>query len=125
MTVEFWDSRIDTYDFSISNLVMFEILNTPDSVRREELKSLVEGFPVLEADEESSALAEEYVRRGIIPDHYIADAEHVAIASVNRMDYLCSWNFRHLVKVSTRREVNLLNALQGYGPVEIIAPPEL
>ena len=60
-----------------------------------------------------------------MPEKYISDAEHVSVATVNRMDYVCSWNFRHLVKVSTRREVNLVNALQGYGPVEIIAPPEL
>ena len=44
---------------------------------------------------------------------------------VNGVDYLCSWNFTHLVKVSTRREVNLVNSLMGYGQVEIVAPPEL
>ena len=38
---------------------------------------------------------------------------------------LWRWNFSHLVKVRTRREVNLVNALEGYGPVEIVAPPEL
>ena len=59
------------------------------------------------------------------PDRYVADAQHVAIAVVNGVDYLCSWNFTHLVKVSTRREVNLVNSLMGYGQVEIIAPPEL
>ena len=39
--------------------------------------------------------------------------------------YLVSWNFSHLVKVQTRREVNLVNALEGYDPIEIVAPPEL
>jgi len=36
-----------------------------------------------------------------------------------------SWNFHHLVKLRTRREVNLVNALKGYTPIEILAPPEL
>lgn len=125
MTVEFWNTRIETHDFFVSSLVAFEIGNTPDPDRKSEMRSLVTNIPVLEADEESRELAEAYIDRGIVPEKYILDAEHIAIASVNRMDYLCSWNFRHLVKVNTRREVNLLNALQGYGPVEIIAPPEL
>lgn len=125
MTVEFWKSRSETHDFFVSSLVVFEIGNTPDGKRREEMQSLVAGIPILEADEESRALAEEYIGLGIVPDRYITDAEHVAIASVSRVDYLCSWNFRHLVKVNTRREVNLLNALKGYGPLDIIAPPEL
>lgn len=125
MTVEFWNSRIETHDFFVSSLVVFEIGNPPDFKRKQEMQSLIAGITVLEADEESSLLAEEYIGRGIVPARYVTDAEHVAIASVNRMDYLCSWNFRHLVKVNTRREVNLLNALKGYGPLEIIAPPEL
>jgi len=70
-------------------------------------------------------LAQEYVRRGIIPEKYISDANHVAVSVVNRIAYFASWNFAHLVKVNTRREVNLVNALMGYEPIEIVAPPEL
>lgn len=50
---------------------------------------------------------------------------HVAIAVTNNIGYFCSWNFRHMVKVKTRREVNRINELRGYGTIEIIAPPEL
>ena len=54
-----------------------------------------------------------------------SDANHVAVAVVNGIQYLASWNFRHLVKIATRRLVNLVNALVGYGQIEIVAPPEL
>ena len=60
-----------------------------------------------------------------VPEKYTSDANHVAIAVVHGIGYLASWNFRHLVKVNTRREVNLVNALEGYNPIEIVAPPEL
>jgi len=50
---------------------------------------------------------------------------HIAIAVVNDVDYLISWNFKHLVKVNTRRIVNLTNILLGFNQIEIIAPPEL
>jgi hypothetical protein len=49
----------------------------------------------------------------------------MAIASVNQVSILLSWNFTHLVKVKTRRSVALVNTEQNYLPVEIIAPPEL
>ena len=59
------------------------------------------------------------------PVKYTDDANHVAVAVANGIGYFCSWNFKHLVKVNIRREVNLINAMTGYGPIEIIAPPEL
>ena len=64
-------------------------------------------FGVLVFDEEADTLAQEYVRRGVFPEKYIDDANHVAIAVTNGIEYFCSWNFTHLVKVNTRREVNL------------------
>ena len=75
--------------------------------------------------DEADNLAQEYVRRGVFPEKFASDANHVAIAVVNGIGYLASWNFRHLVRVNTRREVNLGNALEGYNPIEIVAPPEL
>jgi predicted nucleic acid-binding protein len=59
------------------------------------------------------------------PEHYKDDAIHVAVAVVNNTDLLISWNFRHLVKVKTRRMVNLVNEVLSYPHIEIIAPPEL
>ncbi len=86
---------------------------------------LVKGMEILVFNEEADILAKEYVHRGIIPEKYGADAIHVAIAVVNGIQYLVSWNFKHILKVRTRREVNLINALLGYEEIELIAPPEL
>ena len=79
----------------------------------------------LEVDQEAQMLAREYVDKKVFPERYFSDGLHVAVAVVHRIEYLVSWNFSHLVKVNTRREVNLINALKGYGSVEIVAPPEL
>lgn len=89
------------------------------------MEVLVKGVSVLDLDEEANMLAQEYIDRGIFPEKYRSDANHIAVAVINGIGYLCSWNFTHLVKVNTRREVNLVNALKGYGQIEIIAPPEL
>lgn len=125
LTQEFWSGRLLEFEAVISEVVLQEILDTPAIEKRQLLKNLIDDFTVLDFNDEARRLGSEFMRRGIFPDRYVADAQHVAIAVVNRVDYLCSWNFTHLVKVSTRREVNLVNSLMGYGQVEIIAPPEL
>jgi hypothetical protein len=66
-----------------------------------------------------------YVAQGIFPQKYYDDALHVAVASVNQMSILLSWNFRYLVKLKTRRMASLVNVQEDYMPVEIISPPEL
>ncbi|MBI3989624.1 MAG: type II toxin-antitoxin system VapC family toxin [candidate division NC10 bacterium] len=125
LTQQFWKDRLPDSDAVISAVVLKEIADTPDPTRRQKIEELVTGMTLLPLTEEATALAQEYVRQRIFPEQYESDALHVAIAVVNGVGYLASWNFKHLVNVRTRREVNLVNALRGYQPIEIVAPPEL
>ena len=124
-TLQFWHERLTDFEVVISSVVLLEIRATPDEERRRQLENLVKDCEVLVFDEEADALAQEYVGRGVFPQKYVADGNHVAVAATNGIEYFCSWNFTHLVNVNIRREVNLINSLKGYGPIEIIAPPEL
>lgn len=125
LTNKFWPRRLKDFDPFISAIVLLEIRDTPDADRRAEMQKLISGMTALPFTKEADALAHEYVRRGIFPEKYVADANHVAIAVINKVDYFASWNFAHLVKVNTRREINLANALLGHQPIEVVAPPEL
>lgn len=125
LTRQFWTERLGDFTPVVSTIVLLEIHDTPDGKRREEMESLVNGFESLRLDARADDLAQEYVSRGIFPEKYAADASHVAVAVIHGVSYLVSWNFAHLVKVNTRREVNLVNALLGHQPIEIIVPPEL
>jgi predicted nucleic acid-binding protein len=125
LTRDFWNERLLNFTPVISTIVEIEIKDTPDLEKRDNMQTLVKEFDVLKPNDESDELAQEYVDRKIFTEKFAADANHVAIAVVNGINFLASWNFRHLVKVNTRREVNLINALMGYGQIEIIAPPEL
>ena len=125
LTKRFWIERLPDFQAVISSIVILEIRDTPDTEKRAKMEQLVGGLEILAFDEEAHNLAQEYVRRDIFPERYTSDANHVAIAVVNGIGYFASWNFRYLVKVNTRRGVNLVNALKSYGPIEIIAPPEL
>ncbi|HHT9133938.1 MAG TPA: type II toxin-antitoxin system VapC family toxin [Candidatus Avalokitesvara rifleensis] len=122
MTRSFW-RRLDGYEVFISNLVLEEINDIGDKEKKKALLALISGFKVLSSTEEDvKALAEEYVTRGIFPVRYIEDAVHIAVASLNSLDVLISWNFEHIVKLKTKREVNAVNVLLGYDQLEIVEP---
>ena len=125
LTQQFWNERLQDFEGVISTIVLREIKDTPDPEKRGRMEELVKNLEVLEFNVEADELAQEYVGRGVFPEKYTSDANHVAIAVIHGIGYFVSWNFTHLVKVKTRREINLINALNGYNPIEIIAPPEL
>ena len=121
----FGGRRLPDFDGVLSDIVLTEIRATGDVERRARIEELVRGLEVKALDEEARGLGDHYVRRGIFPEKYRSDANQVALAVVHGIRYMASWNFRHLVKVRIRREVNLVNVLEGYEFIEIVAPPEL
>jgi predicted nucleic acid-binding protein len=74
---------------------------------------------------EASELAEAYVRHGVIGAGSHADALHIALATIARVDALVSWNFRHIVNLGRIRLFNAVNLEQGYGILEIRSPSEV
>lgn len=125
LTKQFWKERLTAFRAVISIIVLLEIRDTPDNEKAGEMERLVGELDILDFTEDAYNLAQEYIRKGIFPEKYTSDANHVAIAVINAVDYLASWNFRHLVNVNIKRQVNLVNALKGFPPIEIVAPPEL
>lgn len=125
ITREFW-KKLGEYEVFVSDLVVGEIEETGDELRKSNLLELINGINVLSTHkEEIETLAEEYILRGVIPVKQIEDATHIATASFHNLDVLVSWNFAHIVKLKTKREVNVINVLLGYNTLEIIEPSML
>jgi predicted nucleic acid-binding protein len=124
LTEEFF-SRIGIYSTYISELTLAEIERTPDKTLKSKMSGTIKGFSILEINESVEELANEYVKYGAIPESYSEDAYHIAVAVLNEMDYLLSWNFRHIVRKRTRDIVRMVNTLRDLKQVEIITPGEL
>jgi len=124
-TIKFWDTVIPGYQVYISEITLGELENTINETLKSRLKKLVEGFKILKSNEAIKNLAQAYIVHNIVSEKYFDDALHVAIASFYDITYLVSWNFEHLVKVKTRKLVNSVNVLNGFGNIEIISPQEL
>jgi predicted nucleic acid-binding protein len=124
-TKDFW-TKLEQYKVLISDIVIEEIRAIDDTTIEKNLLDLISEFEKLSSkQEEVEILALEYVSRGIIPVKHIEDAIHIAIASVFSIDVLVSWNFKHIVKLKTKREVNVVNVLLGYNQLEIVEPTML
>ncbi len=122
----FRDLSVIAEGIYISSEVIREISRAPEP-RRSELEGLVrESNPLLlEVDIETEELAERYVKESIIPVKYRSDAIHIAVAVINGIEVIISWNFEHIVKLKTRLMVNGVNRLSGYHEIEICSPEEV
>ena len=74
---------------------------------------------------EAEALAETYLDEKVVQPKHIADAQHIAIATVQRVDTLASWSFRQIVNLDRIRAFNSVNLKCGYPILEIRSPREI
>lgn len=114
------------YEGFISLLTLEEILNAPDRIHEKLNDKISEsGFKILEETEESISLATAYVQDGAMPIKYRDDARHIAIGVFHEVDYIVSWNYKHMVNIAVRRLINSTNLKMGYNSIEIISPEEV
>lgn len=109
----------------ISDLTLRELEEAPVRIRK-----LVHKIPesyreFVTLNKESLQLARYYIKERIITEEYLIDAQHIAIATVNKVDVLVSWNFRHIVNLSKIRLYNSVNLKYGYPLLEIRSPREV
>lgn len=123
MTRAFWD-ELKRYEKLCSDLTLEELGQAPPELARK-LLALTAGFRVISVDNQMKALAQAYVQEGVVSQRYFADALHIAAAVQGEADILVSWNFKHLVRRSTRLLVNYINTKRGLRSIELLAPPEI
>jgi predicted nucleic acid-binding protein len=121
LTIRWWEHEMSEYRAFISPLVMRELERVPEPHRTAYLK-LIAPLTQLELTDEATILAEGYISRGIFHRKYIADALHVAVASVHKIDYLVTWNFGHLANVRRQARIRLFNTAAGFFVPMIVTP---
>lgn len=109
----------------VSDLTLLELELAPAKV-----KEILEEIPdsnkeYVEFQEEARELASFYISEGIVGSSNLVDAQHIAIATVARVDALVSWNFKHIVNLQRIRGYNSINLRQGYPLLEIRTPQEV
>jgi len=124
LTREWWDRQRQGFDLHISELVVFEIGRGDANAARARLE-FVRDLPVLRITAEARALADRIFRATTLPDKAASDALHVALAAVNGMDFLLTWNCTHIANGVVLKIVNVVCRDNGYEPPIVCTPEEL
>lgn len=123
-TRQWWDQERDEYDLFISPVVLDE-LSTGDYASQEACLALVADLPLLQVSGEVVDVADVYRSRGLMPKNPAADALHLALAVCYRMDYLLTWNCRHLANANKARFLEELNVKMNLHVPRLVTPHQL
>ncbi|MBX2931919.1 MAG: type II toxin-antitoxin system VapC family toxin [Chitinophagaceae bacterium] len=122
-TVQLFE-RLNKGEFTLlfSTITQDELENAPERVRNLVKQLKADNTEFLEVTDEAVDLATEYIEEKVVGQTSYADCLHIALATINRADYLISWNFKHIVNVQRIRGYNAINLKSAYKILEIRSP---
>ena len=124
-TVPLFD-RIKAGEFVIlySTVTQDELENAPEKIKEFVRNLGADLTEFIETTDEAVDLATEYIKEKVVGQTSYADCLHIALATINRADFLVSWNFKRIVNIERIRGYNSVNIKKGYKQLEIRSPRE-
>jgi len=122
VTREWWATR-DTYELRVSRIVIAECGKGDAQAAKERLGAL-SGIELLDPSHEAGELADALLRDVPLPPAARLDALHMAISAVHAMNYLLTWNCRHIANATLRKRIERVCRAAGYEPPLICTPQE-
>jgi predicted nucleic acid-binding protein len=123
LTQDWWAKR-SKFDLFISNLVLSEVA-AGDSKASERRLLALDGIPELTVTSRAIQIAEALIRGGALPPRAAVDAFHIAIAAAHEIDYLLTWNCKHIANATMRGTIEDICRDQGVEPPAICTPEQL
>ena len=123
LTQAWWNNRLN-YQLYVSEVVWKECAaGDPDAAKRR--MEAIESLEILRVTADAVEIAKALVSHGIIPSKATEDALHIAIATVHKMDFLLTWNCKHIANPEIQRHIALFLRKQGLYLPFICTPDEL
>jgi hypothetical protein len=115
------------YEAFTSSFATDELTDEPDMEKRLKMLALISeyGVKVLFPTEETQRLTKLYIQEGVVSPVWESDAAHIAMTTVNGLDFIVSLNFTHIVRPWTVERVRRVNFREGYKPIGIYKPSEV
>jgi predicted nucleic acid-binding protein len=124
ITQEWWDEARERYEIYISSMVLEEAKTGDHEAARKRLTA-ISGLPILEINKAAEDLAKHLVDEQVVPENSAEDALHIAVATVHGMDFLLTWNFRHINNAEMKAKIRATIEALGYECPIICSPEEL
>ena len=124
VTADWWEQRREAFDLVISNFVVLEALRG-DAEAAFERMAILENLPRLAENEAVENLANLLLKERALPAKARLDALHIAVAAVHEVDYLLTWNFKHIANAEMLGQIEVICRTFGANPPRICSPLEL
>ncbi len=111
--------------FVVSDLLDLELINAPENVKNLLLQFSYDKFERIELTEDAIKLADTYISEKVVGRTSLEDCRHIALATINKVDVLASWNFKHIVNLDRIKGYNSVNMRLGFSIIEIRSPKDL
>jgi hypothetical protein len=109
----------------VSDLTRRELEGAPENVKKRLLSLPIESIENVSLSEEAESLAQKYIDEIVVTNKHIIDAQHIAIATLEHVNVLVSWNFQQIVNLNKIHAFNAINLKSGYPILEIRSPREI
>ena len=123
-TRQWWDDHRHAYEVVTSAAVLAE-LDTGSLPQRDDALAMALGLPAIPVEDEVEEIVEVYIKHEVMPKEPLGDALHLALASLHKVDYLLTWNCRHLANANKFAHIRRINSLMGLHVPAIVTPLEL
>ncbi len=124
VTHEWWQQRRSLFDLYISQLVLRESGKGEKEAASERLR-VMQNFQVLELRTEALELGESFIIQNALSQKASDDALHIALATIYGIDYLLTWNCKHMANAEIQKKIAKISLGQGYEIPTICTPYEL
>src|SRR5262245_23374626 len=121
---DWWTNRRNEFECFVSQIVIDEA-SVGDSTEVEKRQTIMSALPVLAITEDTEALTQAILSSGMIPPRAVRDAAHIAVATTNEVDFLLTWNCKHLANAQIARKISLVCERLGWQMPTICTPEEL
>ena len=119
-----WLTAGERFELFVSQLVVLECSDGDANAIKNRLDS-IDGIPVLPVTTDAESLADALIQGRAVPESQPNDALHIALAATHGVQYLVSWNFRHIVNASLRPAIEYICRDAEYDPPILCTPEEL
>jgi predicted nucleic acid-binding protein len=123
LTNEWWEYRRKHFELFVSELVIQEA-QAGDKAAAQKRLGILESIPLLELNEQVLSLARALMGKAI-PKKAVEDALHISLAAIHGMDYLLTWNCKHIANAEREHEIAAICRIHGFMPPVICTPEEL
>ncbi|MBO3461504.1 type II toxin-antitoxin system VapC family toxin [Aetokthonos hydrillicola Thurmond2011] len=123
-TRSWWDTRALQFTLYISQVVLDEVARGDAEIASRRLEMLC-NFPLLQVNEAVKDLASQFLTKSNLPPKAADDALHIALATVYNLDYLLTWNCKHIANAQIQKKLAQISNVAGYELPTICTPYEL